>query len=70
MTTTPIKGVAIPQDIDMLGMINKYSVEAFIKVMNKNKKKAPKKKKPSGSTFRDYRGVDGVVDDANKGKKK
>jgi len=54
----------------MLGMINKYSVEAFIKVMNKNKKKAPKKKKPSGSTFRDYRGVDGVVDDANKGKKK
>jgi len=28
-----------------------------------------KKKKPSGSTYRDYRGVDGVVEDAQKGKK-
>jgi len=49
----------------MLGMINKHGYEAFLKVINKKKKK-PKKKKPSGSTYRDYRGVDGVVDDANK----
>ena len=53
-----------------IGMINKYGAEAFIKLMNKNKKKKKKeKKKPSGSTFRDYRGTDGVVDDATKEKK-
>jgi len=33
------------------------------KVISDNKKKK-KKKKPVGSTTRDYRGVDGVVDDA------
>lgn len=31
--------------------------------------KPPPAKKPSGSTFRDYRGVDGAVEDAQKGKK-
>jgi len=35
-------------------------------------KKDKKNKSPGGegSTFRDYRGTDGVVEDANKGKKK
>jgi len=30
----------------------------------KKKKKRSKKKKPVGSTFRDYRGIDGVLKDA------
>ena len=34
----------------------------------KKRKRGTKKKKPSGSTFRDYRGVEGVLEDANKGK--
>ena len=57
--------VVTQRDIEMLGMINKHGYEAFLKVINKKKKK-PKKKKPSGVTYRDHRGVDGVVDDANK----
>lgn len=33
--------------------------------------KPPEKKKdPEGSTFRDYRGIEGVLEDAEKGKKK
>jgi hypothetical protein len=33
-------------------------------------KRGGKKKNHSGSTFRDYRGIDGVLEDAQKGKKK
>jgi hypothetical protein len=47
-------------------------MEAAEKYLNPPKKdeKKKKKKKPEGSAFRDYRGVEGILDDANKGKKK
>jgi hypothetical protein len=58
------------------GPIKKQSLkewmEAAEKYLNPPKKdeKKKKKKKPEGSAFRDYRGVEGVLEDAQKGKKK
>ena len=47
-----------------MGTIN-YT-RALIQLAKKKKKKKAKKKTP-GSVRRDYRGVDGAVDDAEKG---
>ena len=55
MTNGPIKR---SPNAEMLNQVYKMAKE-----ISANKKK--KKKKHKGSTTRDYRGVDGVVDDAN-----
>lgn len=51
----------------MKGIIRRF---ADFNKLNKKVKKAHKKRSHAGSTFRDYRGIEGALDDANKGKKK
>ena len=65
MIAFSIRAETPQQDIDMLGMINRQTIAAFVKGAKKKKKK---KEKKSGSTYRDYRGVEGVLDDAQKKK--
>jgi len=53
----------------MLGMINRQSAKAFIDAVNRKRAKVnKKKKKKTGSTSRDYRGVEGVLEDAQRKK--
>lgn len=47
-----------------------HSVGLHTGHMKKKKKKKPVVKSGEGSAFRDYRGVDGAVEDAARGKKK
>ena len=63
MKTMPIRGAATPQDIKMKGPIKRSFRPDFLKP-KKMRKRGGKKKKPSGSTFRDYRGIEGVLKDA------
>jgi len=53
----------------MKGPISRSFRPDFLKP-KRRRKKGKKKKEHSGSTFRDYRGIEGVLQDANKGKKK
>ena len=67
MKITPIRGVAILQDIKMHGPTKRYSVSPHLnpfKAKKRRKKGEKKAKKPKGSKFRDYRGVDGALKDA------
>ena len=53
------------QDISMKGPNRRFKVSPNLNPFRpKKKKKRSKKKKPVGSTFRDYRGIDGVLKDA------
>jgi hypothetical protein len=50
---------------------DKSNDERLLNPKERTPSKPPEKKKdPEGSTFRDYRGIDGAVEDAEKGKKK
>jgi len=55
----------------MKGPIERFKDFAKLNVKKgrKGPKRGGKKRNPAGSTFRDYRGVDGAVNDAQKGKK-
>jgi len=52
----------------MKGTINRFKNALGINA-GKKIRKGKKKRSAEGSAFRDYRGVDGAVDDAEKGKK-
>jgi hypothetical protein len=73
MTTITMMGVVIQQDIDMTyGPIERFAHAAGLHtghIKKKKKKKPEPVKSGEGSAFRDYRGVDGAVEDAEKGKK-
>lgn len=59
----------------MYGPIEKFAHHLglhsdHIKKKKKKKKTRPKREVGEGSTYRDYRGIEGVLEDAQKGKKK
>jgi hypothetical protein len=62
-----IRAVVPQQDIEMKGKIKHFNPFAPGNPLGPNKKRKrgeKKKKKPTGSTSRDYRGIDGVLKDA------
>ena len=52
----------------MKGPIKRSFKPSFLNPKKGIKKGGKRKPKPKGSTYRDYRGVDGVLEDAQKGK--
>ena len=46
------------------------TLKSHLGLIPKKGRKGKKKKKGSGSVYRDYRGVEGALEDAQKGKKK
>ena len=54
----------------MIGMISRQTVAAFVKAVKKKGKKKKEKKDEANVNYRDYRGPMGVVEDAQKTKKK
>ena len=52
------------QDISMKGKIKRSFKPDFLKPKKKKKRGGKKKKSHTGSTYRDYRGIDGVLKDA------
>jgi hypothetical protein len=53
----------------MKGKIKRSFTPDFLKPKRKYRKAGKQKKKPTGSTFRDWRGIDGVLEDAQRKKK-
>ena len=54
----------------MKGPIKRSKLPFNLGAPKRRRKKAQKFRKKPGSAFRDYRGIEGVLEDAQKGKKK